>query len=325
MELPLFVAILYVNRSGSTLLSRMLSDNSPRACVLPELGFPVHFLLARRFGKRLSGEGIYAAIRQDPRFEALGISGRRLRSICADLSSDDLPRLLHALATEIAGGPVDTVVFKLETLLHVADEAVAAFPGLRFVHLHRDPRAVVNSMMATPIPEKPGFDMARGSLVYAAAHWARYIEGVRQLAERNRVLPIRYEDLPTIADHPELAAMNLFLRNGRRNRAFRIAPLDAALHGRIYGDFDPSRNVLWQDKMNGSEIAAIETICGEPMRALGYSSTAPFPPSLRTLASCYLRHGRAMVRHYWGTLLFYLAHPKAYSRLRYRLGLLLRR
>lgn len=319
MDRPLFVAILYVNRSGSTLFSRMLSDNSPGASVLPELGFPVRFLLARRFGERLSSDAIFAAIQEDPRFEALGISAERLWRICAGQSLDDLAKLFHALATEFAGGSVNTIVFKLETLLHVADEAVAAFPGLRFIHLHRDPRAVANSMMATPIPEKPGFDMARGSLVHAATHWARYVKSVQRLAARHSVISIRYEDLETIAEHAELAAMELFLRNGTRNRAYRIAALDAPLHTRIYDEFDPARTDGWQRELGANQIAAIEAICSAPMRDLNYVGRSP--PRRIVLVPFYFRHGLAMIRHCWRTLLVYLADPKSRSRLRDRLCL----
>lgn len=323
MDRPSFVAILYVNRSGSTLFSRLLSDHSPEACILPELGFPVRFLLARRHGERLSDQAMFEAIYADPRFAALGISAEQLRSVCAGRSSDDLAELLQALAAACMGRPVATVVFKLETLLHVAEEAVAAFPGLRFVHLFRDPRSVVSSMLRTPVPEKPGFDMARGSLVYAARHWARYIEGVRRLAAQHDIVPVRYEDLGSADGHPGLARMGLAVGNGAQGKpsAYRIAPLDGPLHGRIYDDFDAALIGTWRDELRRDQAAVVEKICAGPMRALGYVPEAGPPPGAAALCRLHLRHGLAMVRHYWRTLGIYLAGPEPGRRLRDRLRL----
>lgn len=321
LDRPAFVAILYVNRSGSTLLSRMLSDHSPAACILPELAFPVQFLLARRAGKRLCGDAIFAAIQGDPRFEALGLSRQRLREVCTGRSTDDLVDLFHALATAMTGRRVDTVAFKLETLLYVADDAAAAFPGLRFVHLYRDPRGVANSMLRTPIPEKPGFDMARGSLVYAARHWAHYIRAVRRLAARHQVISIRYEDLGAIAHHPELAELRLFLGGtAHPSTSYRIAALDAPLHAHIYRDFDPELTQIWRGELTKEQVAAVEAICSGPMRDLAYPAATP-PLRRAALLPFYVRHGRAMARHYWRTLVVYLAAPNPGARLRNRLRL----
>jgi hypothetical protein len=318
-----FVAILYVNRSGSTLFSRMLSDSSPEACILPELGVPVKLLLMRRSGRHVSGDALYRLVKEDPRSEALQLSDRSLRTLCSNHSSEDLPKFFHALAVAVVGRPVQTVVFKLETLLYVADEAAAAFPALRFIHIHRDPRAVVNSMMRAPVPEKPGFNMARGSLVYAATHWGRYVSAVKRLASTQPVVNIRYEDLGSGADISELADMKLFLRSERHGTSpYRVAALDNPLHPHVYHEFDPALTEAWRRQLTKREISAIEMLCAVPMRELGYLRALAAPYLKPALLPFYASHIWAMARHSWRTLAVYLTGPNPLPRLRTRIRLL---
>lgn len=318
--------IFYVNRSGSTLFSRMLSDHAGDVFVFPELGFPLTLLIERDAGRRVAGEALAVLIRADPRSAAIGVANADWDRIVAGHSSDDVQALLVDIATAAMRRPPAAIVIKLESLAYLTDAIRRAFADTAFFHVIRDPRAVVGSMLRTPVPEKPGFDMARGSIVYAARHWCAYIARVRRIACAQRVIEIRYEALRSSQDPVRQAATALGMgpaaNRGDTDARYRTAPIDAALHGRIHGQFDADRLTGWREELSPAAIRTIEAICWDEMIATGYAPL--FPRSHRfgvTLLAARLSHGRAMIRHVVVTTVRYAQRPGGMTDLRRRVML----
>jgi len=133
------VALVYVNRSGSTLLSRLISERFGDVHVFPELAFPLQMLSGP------PNADLRDLVARDPRSEAIGLDGQTLREICARHSPASAAAFLADLATAARGGRAPaTIVFKLESLLYVHQELATAFPGLGMIHIVRDPRAMSN-------------------------------------------------------------------------------------------------------------------------------------------------------------------------------------
>ncbi|WP_416357047.1 sulfotransferase [Aureimonas phyllosphaerae] len=326
-----FITVLYVNRSGSTLFSRLVSERFPGACMFPELSFPLHLLALRSRGHSVTGQALHELIRRDPRIEALGIPDAELKAVCETNSSDDLGALFDALAGAMRGGrPHRVVLFKLETLLGMAGALVNAFPGIKFIHVVRDPRAVASSMLRTPVPEKPGFDMARGSAVHAARHWRRYIRQVETLAGSAPVLTIGYEslgaDLPTVAARLE-AYLNLSAEEpdaAQRLNAYATAAIDAKLHQNIHKPFMRDRVDGWSDELSPRDVFVIEMICQAEMAGLGYEPARPRIGNRRVaMAWAQARHMTATIRHAVLTLRHYMRREDALQALKQRARLAL--
>jgi hypothetical protein len=316
---------LYVNRSGSTLFSRMLSDAAEGVFVFPELGFVVDALLARQGGKRIAGDELASLVLADPRSEAIGLPTETLRQIAAGHSTDDLPALLAALASARFGSPPRAIVLKLESLAYLVEAIDIAFPDADFIHVVRDPRAVVNSMRRTPVPEKPGFDMARGSIVFAARHWRDYQRRVAGIAQTRPVLQLRYEDL----GDADACAPVIELLGGRMRApdsaggGYRIARIDEALHPHVAGPFLSGRLDGWRDRLSPAEVRLVETICWDEMRKLGYRPEGARLPRWSAVAiRGYLGHAVAMARHVVRTAMRYAMRGDGFRAMVRRLRLM---
>lgn len=155
------------------------------------------------------------------------------------------------------------------------------FPDARFVHLVRDPRAVIDSLLRVPFwkdtfrLESPAWrgglgeaDLAawrsRGTPeALAAVEWGAVLRTARQEAERvaeERYLEVRFEDF--LADpHAMLDRLHSFAGLGRDPGAHET--LDRRLDVR-----DPGTG--WRGRLSPSQVETIEALLREPMRELGY-------------------------------------------------------
>jgi len=167
---------------------------------------------------------------------------------------------------------------KTPTNLFYCDVLLEMFPLGRFIHLVRDPRAVVRS--ANRFPRLPS------DTVINAENWRHFIQkGYSRLIEHvppNQRCTIRYEDLTS---NPESAA--------RRMCRFVEEPFDARMlsfheEARHYmppsidqlgGDRKVTRPVYrdkqekWKEDLSLNEIGIIEHICGDLMPQFGYERT----------------------------------------------------
>src|SRR5262249_41757435 len=100
------------------------------------------------------------------------------------------------------------VVVKNSAALWVADALFARFPEAVFVHIERDGRAVVNSLVHTESSYYPGHPMGRGDPVHCARLWTDYLDRAAALRRHapERFLTVRYE---SFLDGPEAAAERL--------------------------------------------------------------------------------------------------------------------
>lgn len=319
-------ALLYVNRSGSTLLSRIVSEGCADVFVFPEMGWIVDLLLAERAGRFISGDTLARLIEADPRRAALPVPSETLAAICA--VADGVAVLLRAIARAACPRPPAAILIKHEAFAWIAPFMAEALGDVRFLHIVRDPRAVALSMRRTPVPEKPGFDMARGSLLYAARHWRGYMRRVRALAGSWRVTRIRYEDLAHDGDRAACARVADALGvahgpvKGASASRYGVAPLDWSLHARIHRPFDTARTDNWRRDLTPRAISIIESICGDEMVEAGYAPAVVAASRPRMIAA-YAVHLIATTRHVAGTARHYLRDADRIRALPSRLALAL--
>jgi hypothetical protein len=311
--------ILYVNRSGSTLLSRRLSEALPDVFVFPELRFTLDLLAARHLGRPVTHDALVRLMADDPRLGSLGLHAGQIAA-AAQYGAEDLHGLLAALATAALGRRPAAMILKLESYLPFIAALDDAFNHPVLIHAIRDPRAVARSMRATPVPEKPGFDMARGSLFYPARHWRDYVARVATIAARRPVITVRYEADPSLVMVEIARALGVPVTGGGRAR-FAVAPIDAAIHNNIDGPFQPALGEQWRRDLSMRDIALIETLCGAEMKRAGYPPIAPRP--LEPLAMILARTAYlvATARHALRTAWVYARRSGGARRLLTRLRL----
>lgn len=324
-----FALMLYVNRSGSTLLSRKLSEQSDDICVLPEMGFLLKLLTLREAGVIVKGHDLFKLIASDVRVDALDLSNELLEEISNRNSSSDIASLLTDIAYQRLGRDPALIVFKLNSFIYFRDHLAQALPGLVYIHIVRDPRAVVNSMLKTQITEKAGFDMARGSAVYASKEWRRYVRTLRNDANNGTYFTLKYENLDEKFQgfvRELFGHFSLSLRQAADTKSkYIVSSVDTDIHVNIFKDFQNSRLEAWREELSQEGIEIVECLCWDEMREYGYSPiTDGMLTTSRSMAVNY-RHLKSVAINFVLTMLFYLRRPNALSNLKARLSLAFRR
>ena len=165
-------------------------------------------------------------------------------------------------------------------------EAIASdFPGARFVHILRDPRAVVSSLLRVPFGSR---FVAPNALAWRQAY--RIHLSAEQLVGPDRYFPMRYEDLARdpraileqicdFLDLPWHDAIEHFYRREQPGFQEWEKPWKAGTMQKVF----TSSIDAWKQRLNPKHIALVERALAEEMRTLGYEPVSegdPWTPSL---------------------------------------------
>ena len=279
-----FAFLVYLGRSGSTFLSRQLDGASRDLLVTPELNFVV---TAARTGdtviRSLSPDGLVRFVRRDLQIANLGLpddeldarvracAGRGVRELCESL--------LRAHAA--ARGRDPSVVVIKKSVAHLAASALArVFPEVVFVHVRRDGRAVVNSLIHTESVYEPGRMLGRGDPVHAARLWVRQLESVDRLAlrEPTRVLEVAYEPLvrdpaAAVDGLRQALAERLGVELGAAHSSpdFEVPQRERPVHRLVSGPPVAQRTEGWRGELGRDNGIAVEAITREWLWRCGYA------------------------------------------------------
>lgn len=148
------------------------------------------------------------------------------------------------------------------------------FPDAQVIHLVRDPRAVVASLMAVKWYKRP--------LPHAAALW---VQADRELRKWARRLPadsyhrLRFEDL-TADPRGELTRLTTFLGEpfaeqmlDHLSAADDLVPQRKTWHSRVRGPIDASRVKAWQQTLSPQDAGLIEVGAKLTMLRNGYRAS----------------------------------------------------
>ncbi|MFR0351848.1 sulfotransferase family protein [Streptomyces sediminimaris] len=271
---PVFV--LGCPRSGTTLLQLMLHAH-PRIALPPETRFVLPAYEDRlRFGD-LRERGNRARLaawitgRKETRFDELGLDARRI----AARIEHGPPTLGSALGIALKSyaerhGKACWGDKRPAYALHV-EEIRRLFPTARFVHLVRDGRDCVASLLGMPWWHR-GFDEA-------VATWAQVMDVTRRHARGlgpDSWHELRYEDL--LADpEPRLRALCAYLgeeyapgMTEPRRVAGAAVPARKTWHRRTRGALDVSRAGSWRQRLTPDQIRLCETVLAGRLTAHGY-------------------------------------------------------
>lgn len=303
-----FSFLVYAARSGSTFLARQLSSATADLIVLPEFRLP-YFLLIRSEAnvRALGSEGLHTLMGLDPQMpDSLGLSREALGRIAA-VSAEGTRSILECVTKEFAaahGVSSGHTLIKLGGALAFRDRISALFPQARYVHLLRDGRGVVASLLNTEKAYFPGEDMGRGDVVHCAKGWNRHLNQVRRAEEEGApILTVRYEDL-SADPAPVVAAVLDFLEakpaaGSHRPSYYRVSEAERGLHRNVDGPALAQRARAWE-----SSLAPWQGIAAEwwTRRSLGRHGYAPW---FRAKVAGYRQVAavcRAWLVHLWTTL-----------------------
>ena len=281
--------IFYVSRSGSTYLSRLLSQHAP-VVIAPESNFVQ--LLLEAFGLEVFGRPAIAEARDldkvlriifaEAKFHDWGLEEGSVREALGGrlpLSLADAIREICGLYVTQTGRGEERFGIKKN---YIRDHAQlrAMFPNARFVIIIRDGRAVFNSKKNSPHPEtgKP-MDTNR---YHAAKVWRDNVNLSRALKARygEECHIVHYESL--VAD-PDAAIRSVcdflglpyLVHSGERERAYQVPQRYGAIHDNIDKPPLSERVDAWRDGLTAKEIFGFEAVAGETLVSEGYPLVNP--------------------------------------------------
>jgi len=318
-----FAFLVYVSRSGSTLIGRKLAGHSRELVVLPEFRL-VDVLMAEGDAsvRRLSASRLLALIQIDRQIGALGLSLEELEELAAESVGQGIRALMEKLIERYVARraperrDATTVLIKLGTVVYVADKLASIFPEARYVHVYRDPRAVTNSLIRNFRPYFTEQKMGRGDPIYIAQEYSRVVRAVRQLSRFAPVVEVPYERFcarPT----EELADIARFLGVAFHAESiapsFDVADAEQAIHRLVDQPPVLERVSAWHTELPVWAGLAVERTLGGLLGELGYESyfanRIPRVEARAQLLRATLLHLRSTAKHYVRRLAFYRTRP----------------
>ena len=271
---PLF--LVGCPRSGTTLLQRML-DTHDSVAIAGETHFVRRFWLKRDDYGDLANDENFARLLDDvvgmPEFTEMGVHGESFRNRAGAAERTYAAVFSAFLETFAEQHSVPFVGEKTPNhLLHMAT-LERFFPDAKFIHIVRDPRAVVNSWRDVP--------WSTGHVVGDAFVWRRYMLAARQcpLRRSDSLMVIRFEDLvrrpePTLTDVCRFIGIDfqpgMCAFHDNKESALNVArePWKA----RANQPLDTDRLGRWRDELSRSDVALIESVAGWEMHRYEYPS-----------------------------------------------------
>lgn len=282
-------------RSGTTLVQQILNAH-PAIAIGPETHFVRRFWLRRdayaplsddEGWNRLIGDVVATPDLRDAGLQSHALAARA-RSVPREMRS-----LFGLLLDELASGRHAAVIGE-KTPSHVLHMPLLAgwFPGARFIHVVRDPRAVVSSRGRMP--------WSTGSVCGDAIVWRRtMIVAERDRPPAGRLRLIRYESLVSRPE-PELRGLCDFLGveydssmlRHHQKRGFGVDPDREPWKRRANAPLAPERMEAWRGELSPRDVSCIEGTAGRVMIRAGYGPETPAPR--RIAAGCACRTGTAV-------------------------------
>ncbi len=262
--------LTYVNRSGSTYLSQLLSCSN-QICVCPEADLLVNIFLENP-SKEINDHWdlqrrLEIAIKKDHKLKYWNLNEQSISRISTDRTNLDAFCTILDCYRENTKPNAKVILFKAERLIHLIPLILSTrVTGIvfQFISLLRDPRGVILSQKKTNVPgtEKPMTD----NTGFTSVFWKEFARKSRKYKITHDLWMVRFEDL---ISKPENTLENIIKKLEIRN--FKMLPIKGDLfdklpmsyrqiHQNITKSPIPGKLADWQKELPLSEISLIEWI-----------------------------------------------------------------
>ena len=282
-------------RSGTTLLQQMLDAHSS-ITIAPETHFIRRFFHKRKNYGELKNDINYRKLINDivalPEFDEMNLESEHFKRIAWEVDRSYaalfdllLHEFLNLSKVSIVGEKTPNHLLYMQTLQNF-------FPDARFIHIIRDPRAVVNSWRTVP--------WSTGTIKNDARVWQRYMNTAKNKPPANEsLLSLTYEQLVTA---PEVTLKKIceFLAVPFESSMLQYHNKETKLVNAVREPWKQnstqpvSHNSLtrWQNDLTPEMVSDIEAVSWIEMRRLGYTCQTQ-------LGQLLTKSAQTQIEHYW--------------------------
>lgn len=287
-------------RSGTTLLQQML-DAHPDIAIAPETHFIRSFFLSDQYGDLnddYNYKQLVKSIVDIPEFTEMELDSEEFVADSQTLERSYkslfwllLEQFRQRRRVRIVGEKTPNHLLYMQTLQEF-------FPKACFIHIIRDPRAVVSSWKKVP--------WTTGSVEGDARVWRRYMATARKSPPANgAIFSLHYESLVTepeeclksicnfLGIHFDRAMLRYYIKDSKgvnisrepwKRNAVKPVSEDALMK--------------WQQELTLDEIATVELITRDELVSLGYKLYAPNWKTLQVAARIKTKRALDLAKQY---------------------------
>lgn len=277
--------LVYYPRSGSTMVAERLSRKENGVAVLPEFRTPSYLLLlGERRTRQMDAEALFNQLKRDDQISNLGLTDADLLQIADAENGSAIVDIVLSLCQAYCDKnsiSTDSVLIKNGTIVHFWRAAIHSFPASRFVHVYRDPRGAISSMLHTPDRHSRG-TMGRGDAIACSRRWTKVCRDVSALSDEfpDRLMEVRYEDV--LVDEAETlrpvavwlgaAASDVVIDQDGSLSKFQVPENERSIHKLVGQAPDAARMTSWQKDLSGPRGIAIESLTKDGRIRYGYQN-----------------------------------------------------
>jgi hypothetical protein len=197
------------------------------------------------------------------------------------------------------------------------------FPDARFIHIVRDPRAVVSSLVRS--------EVHRSTVWHASKRWIRDVEAGLALEHQieEGVLRVRYEDL--VMD-PEAELLQIFeflqvdslaITPEQNSEIPEYSEFYENIHSNLSREISADFVEIWKEHLSDEEVGQVESLVGTLPHELGYAiSSETLPQTFSPSVSISLRRVRGLLLQSWRYIRYRPRYLYGLIRRKWRFGLL---
>lgn len=281
MEANKLIFMVYDSRSGSTFLSKLISQQLINTAVTPEIGFEE---ILKRSDQTLNGLKWSKVLRRM-------VKNDDMRN--ADCSFDNLIDLYEKQTAKLLPENVFKAVidqclknYKSRFIIikngrhikYINELSRLLGDKAKIIYITRDPRAVISSKLLTKRPYYPYEVMAWGGALFAAMQWKRYDRYITVAIknEAANILEVSYEDLIT-SQNSVLTKVAAFIGttiklkdNIEEQNNYRIPEKEKEIHRLASSNAVSARVNAWQQEITSYQVKQIESILSKIISQKGY-------------------------------------------------------
>ena len=309
------------------MLSRQLALHSPELAVLPEFRLlDLLFVEGEQNINLKTPNELYEFMLSDYMIDSLGLCPPQLQRIAEECQGKGIRYLIEKIVISCASlqgkNPV-AVLIQLGGIRYIK-QLLLHFPDSVLIHIFRDARGVVSSMIRTERPYFPGEKMGRDDVVYAAEYWNNFLRNIDKIRQRKSVMDVRYEDFCRSLNQSVkkiIEALDLhYVQSGpiEKKFSFQVGERERGIHPLIEKDPVLQRLEAWKEELTHLQGTAIEVIAEEMLLKKGYNRwfTSDNRPWKKTFFMClaYADHWLKTIQHCTRKIVQYAKYKSRFSK-----------